>query len=374
MGSAAVEKTAEELRKEIEELNRQQWEITERLRDPRGLRRGLAANISNANATGIHTRRNHSALTNPPRRPRGVPERDRADAEGDDQPPPKRRLSSAVVKVKDGELVDDSKEKAINNEQADKEDGAEDNFIDDKRLQKGPAGLRRDSGRTFRADVEALPVDQVPRVLPKDEDPNLVKRNKRMFVQLLGTLEALRARVTAKAEEKKLELLFLHWSEHHKRLCNFLRTKSEPPIFYLPAKPLEGDPTLVDQRKERSFQEWKDARRAELSEYQKHIEEQYLANVEAELERWQNANARSNTSRVNNAANLQETMDKELESHRQAHGPKNTSRIPRGGEVDEDVEDDDDMLMMMDDVLQQPEADDDIKDAGNAVPLEGGSN
>lgn len=29
----------------------------------------------------------------------------------------------------------------------------------------------------------------IPRVLPKDEDPSLVKRNKRMLGQLLGTLE-----------------------------------------------------------------------------------------------------------------------------------------------------------------------------------------
>ncbi|XP_073127905.1 uncharacterized protein [Henckelia pumila] len=29
------------------------------------------------------------------------------------------------------------------------------------------------------------------------------------------------ARITVKAEEKKLELLFLQWSEHHKKLGNF---------------------------------------------------------------------------------------------------------------------------------------------------------
>lgn len=28
-----------------------------------------------------------------------------------------------------------------------------------------------------------------------------------------------------------------------------VRTKAEPPIFYLPAKPLEADATLVEQRK-----------------------------------------------------------------------------------------------------------------------------
>jgi pinin len=31
--------------------------------------------------------------------------------------------------------------------------------------------------------------EHVPRVLPKNEDPSLVNRNKRMLGQLLGTLE-----------------------------------------------------------------------------------------------------------------------------------------------------------------------------------------
>lgn len=35
--------------------------------------------------------------------------------------------------------------------------------------------------------------------------------------------QTLRARVAAKTEEKKLELLFIQWSEHHKKLCNFIR-------------------------------------------------------------------------------------------------------------------------------------------------------
>lgn len=34
-----------------------------------------------------------------------------------------------------------------------------------------------------------LIVEHVPRILPKDEDPSLVNRNKRMLGQLLGTLE-----------------------------------------------------------------------------------------------------------------------------------------------------------------------------------------
>lgn len=100
-----------------------------------------------------------------------------------------------------------------------------------------------------------------------------------------------------------------------------------------------------------AFLEWKNARREELSEYQKQIGEQYIANVEKELERWQNARK---TRRVNNDQDLQETMDKELDSHRLEQGPKKR-KIPGGGDNevdDDDVEDinvgDDDI---MDDVL-----------------------
>lgn len=83
------------------------------------------------------------------------------------------------------------------------------------------------------------------------------------------------------------------------------------------------------------FLEWKSARRAELTEYQKQIEEQYISNVENELERWQNAR---NARRANSLVTLQETMDKELETHKLEHGPK-TRRIPGGNDDEEDVED-----------------------------------
>lgn len=43
------------------------------------------------------------------------------------------------------------------------------------------------------------------------------------FVLCLYFHQTLRARVAAKTEEKKLELLYLRWSEHHKKLCNFIR-------------------------------------------------------------------------------------------------------------------------------------------------------
>lgn len=68
------------------------------------------------------------------------------------------------------------------------------------------------------------------------------------------------------------------------------------------------------------------------------------------MERWQNAR---NRKANNDMSNLQETMDKELDTHRLEHGPKRT-KIPSGSnnEEEDDVEDinvgEDDM---MDDVL-----------------------
>ncbi|XP_027367892.1 pinin [Abrus precatorius] len=387
MGSTAVEKTEEELRNEIDELLRQQREITERLRDPRGLRRG--------------------ALSAPALRSNGVRQRpflrpgDRNDSE--DQPPAKRRLSSAVVKVDDGELPEDADAGQDDKTKDSAGEGVNGTGTVDQ-SDRNPftshqtGWTRRDSNQRTSKAPDIPSAEHVPRVLPKNEDPSLVNRNKRMLGQLLGTLEkfrkedmqlsgteaymrrsnslqraeqrareeserlrkeereqiaekrrrdlTLRARVAAKTEEKKLELLFLRWSEHHKRLSNFIRTKAEPPIYYLPNKPLDEDPTSLEKRKEEAFLEWKNARREEVSEYQKQIGEQYLANVEKELERWQNAR---NARKVNNDQNLQETMDKELDTHRLEHGPKKR-KIPGGNnnEDDDDVEDinvgEDDMM------------------------------
>ncbi|KAG9451138.1 hypothetical protein H6P81_011103 [Aristolochia fimbriata] len=405
MGAAAVEKTAEELRKEIDELQRQQWEITERLRDPRGIRRGgLAANGVRGNG---------------PRQRGVVRPADRIDPE--DEPAAKRRLSSAVVKVGDGVVAEAAEEKEANEDLAADGGAIAENVNDRTSFQLQRGGLRRSASQRIRtADAEIPASEHLPRVLPKNEDPSLVKRNRRMLGQLLGTLEkfrqedrslsssdafmrrsdslkraeerareeserlrlqereqlaekrrrdlTLRARVAAKAEEKKLELLFLQWTEHHKKLCNFLRTKAQPSIFYQPVKPLEEDVALSEQQKEQAFQEWKSARREELSEYQKQIGDQYIANVEAELERWRNAR---NARKSNNLMNLQETMDKELETHRLEHGPK-TRKIPGGTEDDEDVEDiagEDDM---MDDVLgvddSNRRADDPKPEVGNSSP------
>lgn len=57
--------------------------------------------------------------------------------------------------------------------------------------------------------------------------------------------------------------------------------------------------------------------------------------MEKQLERWQNAR---NNRRADSLVNLQETMDKELETHQLEHGPK-TRRIPGGNDDEEDVED-----------------------------------
>ncbi|KAL5061787.1 hypothetical protein RYX36_023524 [Vicia faba] len=301
MGStAAAEKTEQELRREIDELLRQQREITERLRDPRGLRKGaLPAPVLCNNAI-----RQRSFL-----RP-GV---DNNDSE--DQPPAKRRLSSAIVKLEEGELVEDvdavnTKDSTYKSENGNATAGQN----DVNRFNSHQSGLSRRDGYQRNSKAFEIPTSEhVPRVLPKNEDPSLVNRNKRMLGQLLGTLEkfrkedkqlsgteaymrrsnslqraeqrareeserlrkeereqiaekrrrdlTLRARVAAKTEEKKLELLFLRWSEHHKRLSNFIRTKAEPPIYYMPNMPLDEDAASAEKRIDEDFLEWKNARR-----------------------------------------------------------------------------------------------------------------
>lgn len=96
-----------------------------------------------------------------------------------------------------------------------------------------------------------------------------------------------------------------------------------------------------------AFLEWKNARREELSEYQKQIGEQYIANVEKELERWQNARK---TRKVNSDQDLQETMDKELDTHRLEHGPKKR-KIPGGGDNEVDDDDVEDINVGEDDIM-----------------------
>uniref|UniRef100_A0A2P2L956 Pinin/SDK/MemA protein domain-containing protein n=1 Tax=Rhizophora mucronata TaxID=61149 RepID=A0A2P2L956_RHIMU len=268
--NGGVEKTEEDLRREIDELLRQQRQINERLRDPRGLRRGGASAGGPRNFAANGGR--HRGFVRPP---------DRNEAE--DQPPAKRRLLSAVVKVEDGEIAldpgtgNDAKKKEVGDEGSAVADNVNlnDGSQRPSNLQKSGWSRRDGNKRAAKIEVETLVDEHVPRVLPKNEDPSMVSRNKRMLGQLLGTLEKfrnedmkltgteayiqrsnalqraeqrareeserlrqqereqiaekrkrdliLRARVAAKAEEKRLELLFLRWSEHHKKLTGFIR-------------------------------------------------------------------------------------------------------------------------------------------------------
>ncbi|KAF8045034.1 hypothetical protein N665_5709s0002 [Sinapis alba] len=390
MGDTALEKTAAELRHEINELRRQQREITERLRDPRGIRRGGPPG---------------SAPRNQPRRGFLRPA-ERNDVE--DEPPAKRRLSSAVVKENQVEGEDVSKVDDDNETHVSAGENGKSDLRDNGRQHRGIWSQRDAEHRGTKKGFEdmALP-EPAPRQLPKNEDPSLVNRNRRMLGNLLGTLErfrkedkqlsgtdafarrsaalqkaeqkareeserlrlqeretltekrrrdlTLRARVAAKAEQKELELLFLRWCEQKKKLGNFIRTKAEPQLYYAPTRPLEEDTTEAEKRKEQTFLEWKASRREDVSEYQKEIEERYLGNVEKELEKWENA--RKARKANNDAMNLQETMDKDLETHIMEHGPKKR-KIPGGGGDEEEEDEVEDINvgedeMTMDDVLEE---------------------
>ncbi|KAG8062245.1 hypothetical protein GUJ93_ZPchr0003g18563 [Zizania palustris] len=185
----------------------------------------------------------------------------------------------------------------------------------------------------------------------REESERLRQQEREQAIEKRKRDMMLRARVAAKAEEKRLELLYMQWVEHHKKLSNFLRTKAEPQIYFMPAKPIIDDPAIAEENKEKAFEEWKSVRRAEMTQFQKQVEGQYISNVERQLERLQNArNARRGTG----PSNMQE-MDKELDSHRAEHGPK-TRRLPEGGNDDEDVEDMAAEDELMDEVLGVSEA------------------
>eukprot|EP00850_Spirogloea_muscicola_P003460 SM000014S00248 [mRNA] locus=s14:233454:236504:+ [translate_table: standard] len=246
--------------------------------------------------------------------------------DADAEPPTKKRLLSAVVKVGDGEVL-------------------------------RPDSARSDEGRAGRGDGEAPdgrrprlydrfdgPRDEPPpipepspRVLPKNDDERLVRRNRRMFGALLvGTLEkfreedkrlqgseaflrrsetlkraeakadeererarqkfreeaaerrkrelTLKAKLAAKVEEKSLELLFLQWLAHHTRLRSFLRTTAEPHIYFQPAKPSAPSDKLHASQ-QAILDDWKKELRMELSAAQKQLAEERMAALDAELAR-----------------------------------------------------------------------------------------
>ncbi|XP_024401629.1 uncharacterized protein [Physcomitrium patens] len=375
MATLEAAKTAEDLRREIDELHRQQREINERLRDPKGLRRNaLGGKARNIDADGSHQRKNA---------PRGVIRR--GDGfDGYEQRPGKRRLLSAVVKVVQEEKLPETDNEIEENKktQPDKDDADEETDLADRRptLQRnynadhsnplpavdsqrrgnsdsntrtsttgghrsgGPGGPRRfPKERGFLVRVsnphndDAQPAEPAPRVLSKTSDPNVAKRNRRMFGALLGTLEKfrredeklsgsesfqrrseqlkkaehkaqeenerlrqqekealaekrradliLRAKLATEAEAKQLELLFLQWAEHHTRLASFIKTKAGPRIYYLPVKSSEETDKLL-QEAQQDLEEWKARSREELSECQKRISELSMENLDADFERW----------------------------------------------------------------------------------------
>jgi len=57
------------------------------------------------------------------------------------------------------------------------------------------------------------------------------------------------------ADEKQLELLFLQWTEHHTHLCSFLRTTTEPVIYFMPAKPSKETDKLL-QESQQGLEGW----------------------------------------------------------------------------------------------------------------------
>eukprot|EP00250_Pteridium_aquilinum_P011909 c20384_g1_i1 orf=273-1553(-) len=392
MAMATTEKSAEELQREIDELYRRKREITERLRDPRGLRKGMTfgANMRNAVPGGGR----------PLGFQRGVM-RKPDDPMLEDQPPAKKRISSTVVKVNDEKPdkvdVETPEEQSANNAvekrdgelpaqtagQADIEEGEISGSRPGSRL---PFLARRGDYRRGFKEPDHL-VEPAPRVLTKEENPSLAKRNQRMFGALLGTLQrfaaedmqlsssdalmrrsdslkraelraqeeserlrqqereqlaekrrrdlSLRARLAAKAEEKQLELLFIQWTEHHSRLSKFLRTGSEPHIYYMPAKPTEEIEKILENQ-QNDFLEWKNSRREELTKYQKDVTDWHLTNVEAEIDRWMN---RRNTANHGQEASEREDDASRSESaHRRAKPNQEEDE-----EVDEDFMGDDDI-------------------------------
>ncbi|KAI5083349.1 hypothetical protein GOP47_0003092 [Adiantum capillus-veneris] len=396
---AATEKSAEQLQQEIDELYRRKREITERLRDPRGLRRGMPYG-RNAAMGG----------TRPLAVQRGVIRRPE-EISSEDQPPPKKRISSTVVKVND-EKPEEAGSEALNEESAnatvETKDGdfpgpevvqmdMDENEVERRSGSRFPFLARRDYRRGFK-DLDQS-VEPAPRVLTKEENPSMAKRNRRMFGALLGTLQkfvaedvqlsssdaftrrsdslkraelkaleeserlrrqereelaekrrrdlSLRARIAAKAEEKQLELLFIHWTEHHSKLSKFLRTSSDPPVYYMPATYTEElEKLLEDQQKD--FLEWKEKRREELTKYQKDLTEWHLTNVEAEIERWIN--------RRNATKTEAEVVEREEDDVEGGEGSQRGGRAQE--EEEEEVEED---FMAEDDILgvdqkdQEPE-------------------
>jgi pinin len=90
--------------------------------------------------------------------------------------------------------------------------GTLEKFRKEDKQRSGTDAYARRTAALQRAEEKAREESERLRL---QERENLTEKRRRDLT--------LRARVAAKAEQKKLELLFLQWSEHQKKLSNFIR-------------------------------------------------------------------------------------------------------------------------------------------------------
>ncbi|GBG70079.1 hypothetical protein CBR_g5711 [Chara braunii] len=138
---------------------------------------------------------------------------------------------------------------------------------EDQRFQESERARRR---MTAIQRAEAKAAEESERLRQQEREQAAVKRKRDLI---------LKARLAAKVEQKQLELLFLHWTAHRTSLCSFLRTRSEPAVFYMPVKHTEETLKLLEDQK-KDVEDWKKTRRAELDEYQSRLADEAVAMVE----------------------------------------------------------------------------------------------
>jgi pinin len=146
---------------------------------------------------------------------------------------------------------------------------------EDKKL-SGSESFQRRSEQLKRTEQKA-----------QEESERLRQQEREAMAEKRKADLTLRAKLSAEAESKQLELLFLQWAEHHTRLSSFIRTKAGPAIYYLPVKRSEKTDQLLQEAQE-DLEAWKVRSREELAEQQKQITELSEANLNAEIEKWKN--------------------------------------------------------------------------------------
>ncbi|CAL9779523.1 unnamed protein product, partial [Musa acuminata subsp. burmannicoides] len=144
--------------------------------------------------------------------------------ESEDQPTPKRRLSSAVVKLEDGEVKEDvgaAKDAKEEDPLAEASAAASGERNEQKTSysQSNGGGFRRDgNSRMRKTDIDMSLPEPTPREPKLIQDASLMKRNKRMLGQLLGTLEKFRE------EDEKLSSTdaYMRRSDSLRRVSTFV--------------------------------------------------------------------------------------------------------------------------------------------------------